>query len=104
VKKKQRPFSQWSVAIKLKIPCCCDTRRDHCEKSARHPSCFHIGQVGLIIVCKLIGWGLIGVFAVVSANQPQEKKSAGKGIDPATVAAYEKLGATYGGLNQKVLL
>jgi hypothetical protein len=52
----------------------------------------------------LIGWGLIGVFAVVSANQPQEKKSAGKGIDPATVAAYEKLGATYGGLNQKVLL
>src|SRR5262249_50778538 len=29
--------------------------------------------------------------------QEEEKKRAGKGIKPATVAAYERLGATYGG-------
>jgi hypothetical protein len=31
------------------MPCCCDTRMDHCEKSAQHPLFFHDGQVVLII-------------------------------------------------------
>jgi internalin A len=42
--------------------------------------------------------GLITVFAMsATAVQGQEKQAAGKGIDAATVAAYEKLGAKYGG-------
>ena len=43
------------------------------------------------------GW--ISLFLIVpAATLAQEKKRAGKGIDPTTVAAYEKLGATYGGM------
>src|ERR1051325_6855434 len=34
----------------------------------------------------------------VAAVQGQEKKVAGKGIDAATIAAFEKLGAVYGGV------
>jgi hypothetical protein len=52
--KNRRPVSQWSVAIKLKMPCCCDTPTDHCEKSAQHTLFFHDGQVVLIIrPCRL---------------------------------------------------
>jgi hypothetical protein len=39
----------------------------------------------------------IVVLAFAAGTQSQEKKPAGNGIDPATVAAYEKLGAMYGG-------
>src|SRR5947209_8175992 len=38
----------------------------------------------------------IALFALAAAPA-QEKQAVGKGIDAATVAAYEKLGATYGG-------
>src|SRR5437762_597432 len=38
---------------------------------------------------------LLGLSA--AGMQAQEKKAAAKGIDRATVAAYEKLGAVYGG-------
>ena len=40
------------------------------------------------------GW--IVLFAIAAGAQAQEKQLVGKGIDPATVDAYEKLGATYG--------
>src|SRR5690349_2837153 len=40
---------------------------------------------------------LLCVSALSTPAYGQDKKSAGKGIDPATVAAYEKLGAVYGG-------
>ena len=40
----------------------------------------------------------VALAALVAAPaHGQEKKAVGKGIDPATVAAYEKLGAIYGG-------
>src|SRR5438045_625564 len=41
---------------------------------------------------------LIIFFTFAAECQGQEQKSMGKGIDPATVAAYETLGATYGGV------
>jgi Leucine-rich repeat (LRR) protein len=44
----------------------------------------------------LSGWVVLLAFAA-TAVQGQEKKVAGNGIDAATVAAYEKLGAIYGG-------
>jgi len=46
-----------------------------------------------------MGWcGWIFLFACAVATPAQERKPEGRGIDPASVAAYEKLGATYGGL------
>jgi hypothetical protein len=33
--KKRTWFSQWSVVIKSKMPNCCGTRTDHCEKNGR---------------------------------------------------------------------
>ena len=33
--KNRRRFSQWSVSIRSKIPCCYDTSNDHCEKKVR---------------------------------------------------------------------
>ena len=44
----------------------------------------------------LCGW--VGVFGFATATPAQEKKPAEKGIEPAIVAAYEKIGAKYGGL------
>ena len=40
---------------------------------------------------------LVVLFAFATATQAQDKKPTAKGIDPATVATYEKAGATYGG-------
>jgi hypothetical protein len=38
------------------------------------------------------------LFSFAMVTQAQDKKPTVKGIDPATVAAYEKAGATYGGM------
>jgi hypothetical protein len=48
--------------------------------------------VRLLLCC---AW--VGVCLAVPAVPAEDKKPEGKGIDPATVAAYEKLGAAYGG-------
>ena len=45
------------------------------------------------------GAWLLLLFAALPAHG-QETKPAGKGIDPATVAAYEKIGGHYGGWQQ----
>lgn len=41
----------------------------------------------------LAGGGWIVLFALAAGTQAQEKQPAGKGVDPATVADYEKLGS-----------
>ena len=47
------------------------------------------------ILTLLLGVGSLALFA--PRGLVQDKKPGGKGIDPAIVAAYEKLGAVYGG-------
>ena len=43
------------------------------------------------------GWFFVFAFA---GTQAQETKPLHKGVDPATVAAYEKLGAAYGAMTK----
>ena len=40
------------------------------------------------------------ISVAVSGVQAQDAKRLGKGINPATIAAYQKLGAVYGGIRQ----